>query len=127
MPGCSGRWHSRVNGQDDGVLDLNTNWHYRADGSTDRILQSICTPVTMFIVKAGHTYDGVLIRGIFRGNKRLRVKKLKPFDEPTDGAWTAQGPIRKGDGGRKPAKKAGRKSAKATAKSRKPKTAPAKK
>lgn len=127
MPGCRGRWISIVNDQDDGVLDLDTNIHYLPGGNaTDRIRQSVCGLGVMLIVKDGHIYDGILVRGGAAGLKHRRFRKRKPLDEPTDGSWTAQGPIiiKKG---RKSAKKASRKPAKATVKSRKTKKAAAKK
>ena len=119
MAGCKQQWYSRVKGLDDGILDLTRNKH-KHDGTEDDIV-SDCAAGFIWIRKNGHEYLGRQISDNLLVGHKTRVPPLDrgPFDEPTNGAWTAQGPIIIDDDGQRKPRKASSKTKKAASKTRK--------
>jgi len=115
MGNCDGPiWFSTVNNLPDGILDFDGRVHHKQGGG-DEGFQMVCGRNLILINKTGHVYMGILISdGFYQGTKLSRRQGKKPFDEPTDGTWTAEkGPGQEGDDkGRNAAKK----TAKATTK-----------
>lgn len=120
MAQCQGRWRSWVDGNDDGTLDLSNRIHIH-DNANERFVE-LCVGSLIYIQKLEHNYNGRLeADGLYHGWKSHNPHLGRgPFDEPTDGTWTAQGPIIDDNGHGKPgkAKSKTRKGAKQNKKSR---------
>ena len=113
MGNCDGRWQSTVNGEDDGILDLDALLHEH-DGKKEKITVA-CGGGQIVINKTGHVYKGTLESdGLYTGEKKSHKKDKSLDDEPTDGTWTAEkGPGEDDldlDKGKKKGKTAGKKS-----------------
>jgi hypothetical protein len=110
MGNCDGNtWFSNVGGDFDGTLDLDRREHHHGGGRES--FKMFCGGGLIIIDKRHHVYAGRLIEdGFYKGYKLSHRRGKKPFDEPTDGTWTAQqGPGEEGDD--KKEKKARKKSA----------------